>query len=209
MSDKKMLKIENVNRITSLSTTVTDNVRNPERVYPQKPAVLPEYNKCNQTKRLVTPPPPPIAICSSQNNLSSRFAVSSPHHLNQPNSIVHNSNNAIGKYQYVNNGNNNTVNMMPSPTNNSVVITSNCSSPQDQCLPVSIESNFLDMFSFYNSNNNIQQQEQNDLTIYRTPINSPAMHSADNPIAGSELVIDLPWAQSAYSKSRFQNSFHR
>ncbi|KAG2204681.1 hypothetical protein INT47_011976 [Mucor saturninus] len=200
-TSKKMMKSRNVNRISS----VTDNVGSSDGVYPQNSSVLPKHNKCNQTENSVTPPPPPpppIAICSSQNTISSRLAVSPPYHLNPSSSMDYNNtnNNIINDYSFAKIDNYG-FNIMPSPTNQSLTMTSNGSSPQQHNLSGSLETNYLDMFSFYN---NVIQHEQNDPSIYRTPSNSPAMYSAGN----SELVIDLPWTQPPLSKSKFQNSFH-
>lgn len=197
-----MTKNRSVNRISS----VTDNVGSSDTVYPQKSSVLPKHNKCNQTKKSVTPPPaprPPIAICSSQNIIPSRLVMSSPYHFNPSNPVPYNNpnNTIISDYQsgkiddY-------SFSMMPSPTNHSLVMTSNVSSPQQQCLSGSLETNYLDMLSYYNS---VIYHEQNDTSIYRTPSNSPAMYSADNPI----MAPDLPWNQPPFSKSLFQNNFLR
>ncbi|KAI7894186.1 uncharacterized protein EV154DRAFT_108843 [Mucor mucedo] len=199
-TSKKMMKSRNVNRISS----VTDNVGSSDGVYPQNSSVLPKHNKCNQTENSVTPPPPPppIAICSSQNTISSRLAVSPPYHLNPSSSMACNNTNAniINDYSFTKIDNYG-FNLMPSPTNQSLTMTSNSSSPQQHNLSGSLETNYLDMFSFYN---NVIQHEQNDPSIYRTPSNSPATYSAGN----SELVIDFPWTQPPLSKSIFQNSFH-
>ncbi|GAA5795605.1 hypothetical protein HPULCUR_000966 [Helicostylum pulchrum] len=159
-------------------------------------SVLPNNNKCDSTNEHVTPPPP-SAICSSQNNLS-RFTASSPYHNNQfshPDSIVYNNTNIMGEYHH--DGNNNNVNMMPSPMSNHIdTMTTNGHSPQ-LCPPVPQEHNLVDMYSFYNSH---IRQEQNSLNMYGTPVGSPIIsstaphHNPSTAIAlNTDFVVDLSW----------------